>query len=523
MLSGDNGILKRAGDAKTESEKSQEQEIVALAYNSALAKKVGNGDSTQVTSEDMNTELTNQGATADGSNPIIVTFTTSQRQYTINNGIIKFAGIKNNEDTETGSVTIELSIAGTKVNATTPPNPDSSIFEHVDGTTIDTGYVIRDKNNGNEFVWVPVEANQKITLNVTSPEDITSIKLYDPLGKEISLGTVSGKNYNNTNITPTINGGYKAEVMTASGTCSKTLVVRSLYAKDTFLDDYYENIYTEEYCLSDEALYKYSGAPNFISKSELYNAYGITDDASCIQWIREQALSVNYSDGEITYSNSINTNGGFYIARYEAGASIARTSSDCINNNNIDGTIAISGVPTSKIGQIPYNNISYEIAKQLSESIYTNSSFTSTLLTGAGFDRTLGWIVNTNNNLAQITEDSTSWGNYYNANFTVLSTAKYSTDNGNSYTQISGSYTKQESSNIILTTGATNTRNVLNNIFDLAGNVNEWTSESRENEKVCRGGCSVYNGAIKTVSIREAESSGNFCSENIGFRIALYL
>ena len=75
MLSGDNGILQKATTAKTETEKGQEQEIVTLAYNSALAKKVSNGDSTAVTAEDLNIELANQGATADGSSPIRVTFT----------------------------------------------------------------------------------------------------------------------------------------------------------------------------------------------------------------------------------------------------------------------------------------------------------------------------------------------------------------------------------------------------------------------------------------------------------------
>ena len=48
-LSGDNGILQRATDAKTETEKSQEKEIVALAYNSAIAKKVSSGNPTAVT------------------------------------------------------------------------------------------------------------------------------------------------------------------------------------------------------------------------------------------------------------------------------------------------------------------------------------------------------------------------------------------------------------------------------------------------------------------------------------------
>lgn len=55
-----------------------------MAYNSALAKKVGNGDASAVTSEDMNIELINQGDNASGNNPIVVTFEKSQRQYSIN-------------------------------------------------------------------------------------------------------------------------------------------------------------------------------------------------------------------------------------------------------------------------------------------------------------------------------------------------------------------------------------------------------------------------------------------------------
>lgn len=47
----------------------------------------------------MNTELTNQGATASGSSPIKVTFTASERQYTINqNGTIEYSGTKIKSD-----------------------------------------------------------------------------------------------------------------------------------------------------------------------------------------------------------------------------------------------------------------------------------------------------------------------------------------------------------------------------------------------------------------------------------------
>ena len=131
MLSGNNGILQKATEAKTQTEIGQEKEIVSLAYNSALAKKVSDGDSTAITAGDLNTELTNQGAFAKGNNPITVTFDDSKRQYTINsNGMIEYSGIKSDNDDSN----IQLSVTSTgtesramilKVSATvTPPTLD---------------------------------------------------------------------------------------------------------------------------------------------------------------------------------------------------------------------------------------------------------------------------------------------------------------------------------------------------------------------------------------------------------------
>lgn len=84
MLAGDNSILQKATDAKTQTEIGQEKETIALAYNSALSKKVGNGNSTVVTAEDLNTELENQGATATGSTAIVITFENGHK-YSIDN------------------------------------------------------------------------------------------------------------------------------------------------------------------------------------------------------------------------------------------------------------------------------------------------------------------------------------------------------------------------------------------------------------------------------------------------------
>ena len=42
MLSGDNGLLKRAGQARDDTVVGQEKEQVELAYISAAVKKIGN-------------------------------------------------------------------------------------------------------------------------------------------------------------------------------------------------------------------------------------------------------------------------------------------------------------------------------------------------------------------------------------------------------------------------------------------------------------------------------------------------
>lgn len=75
---------------------------------------MSNGDSTAITAGDLNTELSNQGAFASGSNPITVTFNDSKRQYTINsNGTIEYAGIKSDDEDSN----IQLSIISTETES----------------------------------------------------------------------------------------------------------------------------------------------------------------------------------------------------------------------------------------------------------------------------------------------------------------------------------------------------------------------------------------------------------------------
>ena len=81
MLTGENGIIKRAVEAKEESEKAEEIEAIGIAYNGVMADNKGNG----VTDRELENELHNNGRTdahANGENPIIVSFD-SGREYSV--------------------------------------------------------------------------------------------------------------------------------------------------------------------------------------------------------------------------------------------------------------------------------------------------------------------------------------------------------------------------------------------------------------------------------------------------------
>ena len=235
MLTGENGILTQAQKSQTQTEIGEEKEQIGLAYNGAVTEK----QSTDVTSDDLNKQFELNGvtdATASGENPITVTFE-SGNQYTVENGVITGPTVAN--------IVASMKIEGTKV--TEPPVPEG--FTHTEGTVND-GFVIKDES-GNEFVWVPVDKDQKIKINVTSKENIESITLKDPYGDNIALSDTDnlGTSYTNDNITPTINGPYVLNVKTASDEKNFALKVHSLYAFDTMMDW----MLTEEYFKTDLA------------------------------------------------------------------------------------------------------------------------------------------------------------------------------------------------------------------------------------------------------------------------------
>ena len=448
MLTGQNGILTQAQKAGEQTDIGQEKEAISLAYNGAKAENNG-GD---VDYDDLNRNFgyNNTDATAEGSNPITVTFKESGRQYTIDeNGVIS-------GPTE-ANIVASIKIEGEKSEGE-PPLP-STEFKHVEGT-VDDGYVIED-TNGNQFVWVPVDKNQKIKVNVTSKEEITSITLTDPYGDTILTESNKGTSYTNDNITPTINGPYILKVKTANEEKTTMLGVHSLYAIDT----------TTDWQATDE----YAKAEGYNTFEEMYSDWGYETEEEFL--MNGSGMKDYYSETE-DYKDSVNENGGFYIGRYEASFENGKPAS------KISTAVDDSGHTVTENGML-WNNISQTEALSKAKGMYTSREFTSSLLTGSAWDRTLGWLEETGDVTSfEILGDSKTWGNYSDDEF----------ENSEGL-QNTGSIPQTEK----------------NHIFDLAGNVSEWTTEAVSlADRFIRGGnCFDGTGSGYPCSSRSSDSPDN--------------
>ena len=80
-LTGQNGILTQANNAKTETTIGEEKEEIAIAYNGAMAENKG----MSVTADDINIQFGINGtrAEASGTSPITIKFEETQRVYTM--------------------------------------------------------------------------------------------------------------------------------------------------------------------------------------------------------------------------------------------------------------------------------------------------------------------------------------------------------------------------------------------------------------------------------------------------------
>jgi hypothetical protein len=219
--------------------------------------------------------------------------------------------------------------------------------------------------------------------------------------------------------------------------------------------------------------------------------------------------------GDITSEQTqINKYGGFYIARYEAGIPTSIATTHTIEAEMIAAR-NVAGVPVSKQNQVPWNYIDYNNAQANAESMYSNNVIQSGLITGTQWDVVMKWLET--GSRYNVRTDSSAFGNYNNTSFTssaMDNTGPY----GNSWND--GTTTVDEYEYALFKTGSAAT--VSNNIYDIAGNVWEWTNEMYSSYHNLRSGDFAAYSYTQPAAIRtyaEASLTIHF----LGFRVVLYL
>ena len=215
---------------------------------------------------------------------------------------------------------------------------------------------------------------------------------------------------------------------------------------------------------------------------------------------------------------SVYQNGGFYIGKYETGTETARTSGDA--------STAPGETPVIKQNVYPYNYVTCSQAQTLASNM-EHGDRTTSLLFGVQWDLVMKYLETKGTAQADLKTDSTSWGNYSNNAWSItnanLKYAVYANNSLGSWTTATEK-SKTSSGSILLSTGADDSFSKMG-IYDLAGNVYEWTLE--EYSSSIYGPCAYrggfYFGSGSTYpAINRINYSTTHLGDSIGFRLALY-
>ena len=194
---------------------------------------------------------------------------------------------------------------------------------------------------------------------------------------------------------------------------------------------------------------------------------------------------------------------GFYIGRYEAGDKESTGTTKATFRTSSSDT---SNSVTIKADQVPYNYVTRTQAVSLAEGFATKQGYKAKtkLVSSYAWDTTIAFLQKVNSDYGNSSEE----GNYKDTTFP--------------YTDITGaSQTKAESSNVLVPTGQTTP---VCNIYDMGGNVWEWTTESCSSTKypyALRGGHCASVFAVTPAGDRYASPDNAY--DGVGFRLTLFM
>ena len=197
---------------------------------------------------------------------------------------------------------------------------------------------------------------------------------------------------------------------------------------------------------------------------------------------------------------SVETYKGFYIGRYEAGEKENTEAKTLRSSNDVTKTVTI------KANQAPYGYVTRTQAVSLAEGFATKQGYKAKtkLVSSYAWDTTIAFLQKVNSDYGSSSEE----GNYSDTKF--------------SYTDITGaSQTKSSNSPVLVPTGQTTP---VCNIYDMGGNIYEWTTESYSSTRrpyAQRGGSHDCSFADYPAGSRANNS--DFADVYFGFRLTLFM
>ena len=414
-LTGDNGILKKAGDAKTQTEQAEEDENLKIAIAGSY------GTDGKLNLKDLKDNLKNQGIKYTDSKefPLEVTVNGEKKKIDANGNIIESIQSLKTKGTVFKDTTTLEDTYGNQVTI-----PKGFKIANDSATDVTGGIVIEDatytKTIGSQFVWIPVGTGEN------------AIKKANKETVDIALGRYKfTKNSDGTITTSEYSGSY-TEDTTASHNSS---------------------------------------------------SYG-------------NAIANDIEE----FITSVKNNHGYYIGRYEAGVVDYDSSVSTSNSNNKTNWTGYTGDNIKlvcKKEQQVWNYVTQNKASELSRDMYKSEpKVKSDLINSYAWDTAIVFI------------------------------QKCGTESNRS----TYSYTLGESSTSAPQTTGTNILKATSkvdkqcNIFDMAGNCLEWTTETFSNSDspcVNRGG--VYDDSSDYYTSSRNHTYTSTANSPISFRPLLYL
>ena len=221
------------------------------------------------------------------------------------------------------------------------------------------------------------------------------------------------------------------------------------------------------------------------------------------------SIKIEYSSSDSNYftealpedeKTSVERYKGFYIGRYEAGDKENTEAKTLRSSNDVTKTVTI------KANQAPYNYVTRTQAVSLAEGFSTKQGYKAKtkLVSSYAWDTTIAFLQKVNSDYGNSSEE----GNYKDTTFP--------------YTDITGaSQTKASNSQVLVPTGQTTP---VCNIYDMGGNVLEWTTESCSSTKypyALRGGHCASGFANSPAGLRYASPDAAY--NGLGFRLTLFM